>query len=185
MASLTIDADDVFEAVGIVAGDGPDAWSYRLPTEAEWEFACRGGSSGRYSFGDSPSELARYANFADAELFRQDSDFYYSDRKSNDGTGKRPAPIGSYEPNAWGIHDMHGNVIEICADRYAHQLPGGTDPCVLGEGNRVTRGGAWCSSAEYCQAGFRNSVDSRHSSGEFAHIGLRVVLTNRHATEKK
>jgi formylglycine-generating enzyme required for sulfatase activity len=164
----------------------PGGWSYRLPTEAEWEYACRAGSNGRYSFGDSQSELARFANFADAELLRQDADFYYSDPNSNDGTGKRPAPIGSYEPNAWGIHDMHGNVNEICADHYTNELPGGTDPWTRGErGKFVIRGGAWCSTAEYCQAGFRNSVGEKDNSGEFAHVGLRVVLTNKHAPEKK
>ncbi len=81
---------------------------------------------------------------------------------------------------------MHGNVNEICADRYTSELPGGTNPQSQGEGNKfVMRGGAWCSTAEYCQAGFRNSIGIKDSSNELAHIGLRVVLTNQHATEKK
>ncbi|MEM7393337.1 MAG: SUMF1/EgtB/PvdO family nonheme iron enzyme [Verrucomicrobiota bacterium] len=163
------------------AGEQPKGWSYRLPTEAEWEYACRAGSGARYAFGDSPKELARYANYADAELFRQDPDFHYSDRSSNDGTGKRPATIGSYEPNGWGIHDMHGNVNEICADRYVAELPGGKDPLVRVEKSEtfVIRGGAWCSTAEYCEAGFRNTAVGKQASGKLAHIGLRVVLSNR------
>jgi formylglycine-generating enzyme required for sulfatase activity len=169
------------------AGMLPKGWNYRLPTEAEWEYACRAGSGGRYSFGSSPMELARFANFADAELLSQDSDFYYSDRNSNDGTGKRPAPIGSYEPNAWGIHDMHGNVNEICADGYLNELPGGLDPWVqrIKEGNVVIRGGAWSSTPEYCQAGFRNSAGHKDKSGEFANVGLRVILSSRELAEKK
>ncbi len=169
------------------AGMLPKGWSYRLPTEAEWEYACRAGSRGRYSFGDSPKDLARFANFADAELLRQDSDFYYSDPNVNDGTGKRPSPIGSYEPNAWGIHDMHGNVNEICADRYLNSLPGGLDPWVqrIKEGNVVIRGGAWSSTSEYCQAGFRNSAGHKDKSGEFANVGLRVILSSKELTEKK
>ncbi len=88
-------------------------------------------------------------------MLRQNSDFYYADPGSNDDTGERPASIGSYEPNAWGIHDMHGNVIEICADRYLPELPGGTDPWVTevekGQPNiYVMRGGGWSSTAQYC-----------------------------------
>ena len=166
------------------AGQLPGGWMYRLPTEAEWELACRAGSNTRYSFGDSPKELARFANFADAELLRLNPDFYYADPGSNDGTGERPAPIGSYQPNDWGIHDMHGNVNEICADRYQPELPGGTDPQVtkLEKGQQdtfVMRGGSWSSTAQYCQTGFRNSVGIKNSSGEFANIGLRVVLAKK------
>ena len=172
------------------AGQLPGGWTYRLPTEAEWEFACRAGSNARYSFGDSPKELARFANFADAELLRQNSDFHYADPGSNDGTGERPAPIGSYQPNAWGIHDMHGNVNEICADRYLPQLPGGTDPWVtkLEKGQPdiyVMRGGGWSSTAQYCQAGFRNSVGIKSSSAEFANVGLRLVLAKSQKTKNK
>ena len=189
----TIDPSGVFgfaknlNAAEAKAGMLPKGWSYRLPTEAEWEYACRAGSSGRYSFGNSPRELAQFANFADAALLRQDSDFHYGDPTVDDGTGKRPAPIGSYEPNAWGIHDMHGNVNELCADGYLNALRGGLDPWEprIKEGDVVIRGGAWSSTSEYCQAGFRNSVGHKDKSGEFANVGLRVILSSMELNEKQ
>lgn len=172
------------------SGSLPSGWGYRLPTEAEWEYACRAGSKTRYSFGDSAKDLARHGNFADARLHDENSDFYFSDRESDDRMGARPAPIGHYTPNAWGIHDMHGNVNEICADRYDVTLPGGRDPWVdkLEKGmpeRFVMKGGSWSSTAEYCQSGFRNSVGFKDNPRDFAHIGLRVVLSKRKLANKK
>ena len=156
----------------------PSGWIYRLPTEAEWEYACRAGSTTRYAFGDSPDQLHRFGNYADAYLHAQDDSFYYSDRQGNDRMGNRPAPIGCYEPNGWGIHDMHGNIWEYCLDNSATELPGGVDPAPEGKENTIViRGGAWCSLPEYCAAGFRQYANSRNGAGEMAHIGFRVVLT--------
>jgi formylglycine-generating enzyme required for sulfatase activity len=68
---------------------------------------------------------------------------------------------------------MHGNVNEICSDRYSNKLPGDTDPKVqLKSENYVMRGGSWSSTAEYCQSGFRNKARGKSSSGEPAHVGL-------------
>lgn len=72
---------------------------------------------------------------------------------------------------------MHGNVNEICSDRYSGKLPGGTDPKVsIKSDTYVMKGGSWSSTAEYCQSGFRNKAKGKSRSGESAHFGLRVAL---------
>ena len=139
--------------------------------------SCRAGGKGSYAFGDDAKQLGRYANYADAALHRADDSFYYADQGGDDGFGVGPAPVGSLEPNAWGIHDMHGNVSEFVIDQYSPELPGGKDPrCVPGEKesrNYVFRGGAWCSHPGYCQAGFRNHASVKETN---LHQGYRVVL---------
>ena len=163
------------------AGCLPSGWGYRLPTEAEWEYACRAGSTSRFSFGDSVRDLHRYANYADRSLHQEDDSFHYVDLTANDGVGRRPAPIGSYLPNAWGIHDMHGNVSEFVQDQYLTQLPGGNDPLgdVEKRSNIVIRGGTWCSLAAYCQSGFRLSCKFSNNEGHSDFRGMRVVLARK------
>ena len=163
------------------AGCLPSGWGYRLPTEAEWEYACRAGSTSRFSFGDSVRDLHRYANYADRSLHQEDDSFHYVDLTANDGVGRRPAPIGSYLPNAWGIHDMHGNVSEFVQDQYLTQLPGGNDPLgdVEKRSNIVIRGGAWCSLAAYCQSGFRLFCKFSNNEGHSDFRGMRVVLAKK------
>ena len=169
------------DPVGKKAGCLPSGWGYRLPTEAEWEYACRAGSTSRFSFGDSARELHRYANYADRSLHQEDGSFHYADLTANDGVGRRPAPIGSYLPNAWGIHDMHGNVSEFVQDQYLNQLPGGNDPLgdVEKRSNIVIRGGTWCSLADYCRSGFRLSCKFSNNEGHSDFRGMRVVLARK------
>lgn len=157
------------------SGALPKDWEYVCPTEAEWEYACRAGSSTTYHFGDSVEELGRYANFADRTLRESSPSCHWADPQNEDGTGKALAEVGSYLPNAWGLHDMHGNVAEIVADHYAEALPGGTDPLfqVEKDGRFVLRGGAWCSIARYCESSFRN-ISPRKNKTNF--VGFRIAL---------
>jgi formylglycine-generating enzyme required for sulfatase activity len=162
------------------AGRLPAGWEYALPTEAQWEYACRAGSQGRYCFGDSESQLPRYANFADKSLYETSGTFYYASTNVDDSIGAHPTVVGNYLPNAWGLHDVHGNVSEWCRDYYNPKLPGGVDPFSAkqsdGHDIRSLRGGAWCSTPQYCQAGFRNPKKHGVHSPNYPFAGVRVVL---------
>jgi len=117
---------------------------YRLPTEAEWEYACRAGTSTAYSFGDDASGLGEYA--------------WYRDNSS--GTTH---PVGEKLPNAWGLYDMHGNVFEWCQDWYGpyESLQVVSDPAGAVSGNRrVLRGGALGDLPRNVRAAYRNADPS-------------------------
>ena len=148
------------------AGALPGNCEFRLPTEAQWEYACRAGTSGATSFGNQLTP--KHANFK-------------SDEPGAVALG-RAASVGSYPPNAWGICDMHGNIFEWCRDWYHPRLPGGTDPDLYGvrgianrDGtySRVRRGGAWNDPAWACRSAMRLRYEPERSSD---HIGFRVVL---------
>ncbi len=115
----------------------------RLPTEAEWEYACRAGTKTRFSFGDDESAVNKYANYRD-KSFTPDGLHPKSDGKS-DGRDKT-ALVGSYKPNAWGLYDMHGNVAEWCQDWYwetYYEKSPAVDPKVPGvTGVKFQRGGS-------------------------------------------
>jgi sulfatase modifying factor 1 len=123
------------------AGRLPSDWQYTLPTEAQWEYACRAGTKSRYSFGDEESDLANYAWFG----------------KSISDSGENCAQqVGRKRPNPWGLFDMHGNVWEWCLDVYAEKVPGGVDPEVSAGGlYQVSRGGCWDTLADFCRAACR------------------------------
>ncbi len=151
----------------------PDIWEFRIPTEAQWEYACRAGTSTLSAFG--PTLTVDQANFSENPQ-----------RRAADAVG-RSKPVGSYPANAWGLHDMHGNVWEWCRDYYHARLPGGTDPDLYdalgvrnGDGtySRVRRGGAWIESRGDCRSARRLRYEPHRRSD---HIGFRVVIVERAA----
>ena len=146
---------------------------FRLPTEAEWEYACRAGSTGPYFFGESEAELAACANYCDRSNSLHLS---WQDRRHDDGHDAT-APVGSFRPNAWGLHDMSGNVFEWTADFYrdAYDPADVTDPRGPPSGPyRVLRGGSWCSPYWMCRSAYRHRFTA---DGRFNHlIGFRVVM---------
>jgi formylglycine-generating enzyme required for sulfatase activity len=129
---------------------------YRLPTEAEWEYACRAGSTTSYSFGDTAEALGEYAWFGDFK-----------------GTTH---PVGEKKPNRWGLYDMHGNVFEWCQDWNAAYPPdASTDPQGPNGGSiRVLRGGCWDRDAARCRSAFRYSNDPSIHTGYY---GFRLALS--------
>jgi len=135
---------------------------YRLPTEAEWEYACRAGSTTRFHFGESDSILGDYA--------------WYKNNAWDVGE-KYARTVAQKQPNAWGLYDMHGNVWEWCQDWYEYEknYPTGhiTDPKGPSSGkSRVFRGGGWFSYAWDCRSAYRDwySPDFRVN-----YIGFRVA----------
>lgn len=153
----------------------PTNWEYACPTEAQWEYACRAETTSAYCFGNDASRLGEFGNAADLTLLKTDPDCFWASPDFDDGIGASLAIVGSYRPNQWGIHDMHGNVAELVADHWLPQLPGGSDPFVQVEKEAVAvlRGGAWCSTAPYCESSFRNRLTTRDKSN---YVGFRIVL---------
>jgi formylglycine-generating enzyme required for sulfatase activity len=153
-------------------GELPAGWEFRLPTEAQWEYACRAGTTTATAFGNSLSSTQ--ANFKGKP---------YNGGEPGPSLG-RAAPVGSYAPNAWGLHDMHGNTFEWCRDWYHSRLPGGTDPDLRdardtaqrsehGDISRVRRGGAWSDDGWPCRSAFRVRFEPER---RYDHIGFRVVI---------
>ncbi|MFM8470567.1 MAG: SUMF1/EgtB/PvdO family nonheme iron enzyme [Limisphaerales bacterium] len=191
-------AKDVDDYLAKLNETAPPGWSYDVPTEAEWEYAARAGTSTDYFFGNDPAELAKYGNFADRTLRESDAFgelpknwtakkpgvVYFGDRQAgidsyahktwSDGNATM-ALVGSYPPNPWGLHDVHGNLAEWTSTQYhsARLVPEKPDPNV----GVVTKGGSWLSTAAYCRSAMRTWAVIPENG-----VGLRFVLRRKAVT---
>jgi formylglycine-generating enzyme required for sulfatase activity len=151
----------------------PAGWAYRLPTESEREYACRAGTTTAFHYGNALQ--GGMANFYDYDEYDASiGDIYVS----NPTVPWLPqtTTVGSYQPNAWGLYDMHGNVWEWCRDWYDATYPTGnvSDPQGPASGlSRVVRGGSWFDSGGNCRSAARSS--SGPSEWSF-NRGFRLVL---------
>ncbi len=149
---------------------------YRLPTEAEWEYACRAGSTTRFNNGDDPDELTKSGAIYDVDTSKVFPEWTPFATKSSD-KHQFTAPIGKFKPNAWGLYDMHGNVWEWCSDwhdeKYYANSPA-EDPQGPDDGEvKIRRGGSWHTWPFYCRSSFRN-WNSRTT--RYVLVGIRVVM---------
>ncbi len=139
-----------------------EAEGYRLPTEAEWEYACRAGTTTAYHFGDSPTKLGDYAWY-------------------EKNSGGHPRPVGQKKPNPWGLYDMNGNVWQWCHDLYKvdyYQESPKEDPRGPKTGEtRVVRGGAFRFSEETCRPAYRYNENPGYADVCFGYdiYGFRCV----------
>jgi formylglycine-generating enzyme required for sulfatase activity len=146
--------NQLLESEGVIGG-----YEIRLPTEAQWEYAVRAGSTTAYCFGSDEGKLGEYA---------------WYDKNS----GNTNHPVGTKKPNAWGIHDGHGSVWEWCSDWYDSRYPKGPliDPVGPSRGSFcVYRGGCWCSTAAYCGSAIRFGGTPEDRDDD---LGFRIALSS-------
>jgi len=155
------------------ADEIPEGWEFRLPTEAQWEYACRAGTTTATSFGDTID--SKQANIKGSPA--------YNGAEAGPTLGKA-APVGSYPANPWGLHDLHGNTCEWCRDWFHIRYPGGVDPDLhdaqatatkndSGDYSRSRRGSCWCDPGWPSRSAFRQRFEPER---RYDHIGFRVVL---------
>ncbi len=155
---------------------GKEGREYRLPTEAEWEYACRAGTTTRYYHGDDAEGLAQVGNVADAEAKKKFP--RWTTISASDGY-VFTAPVGRFRANGFGLYDMHGNVWEWCSDWYDAKYYANSpvdDPQGPTSGSgRVLRGGSWLNDPGRCRSASRGrgTPDSRHS-----YPGFRVAWSS-------
>ena len=131
--------------------------NYRLPSDTEWEYACRARTNTKYSFGDEESELENYGWY-------------------NENSGSKTYPVGQKKPNPWGLYDMHGNVWEWVQDRWHDNYKDApSNGSAWEDGNsssRIIRGGSWHGNARHCRSADRHRYEPAIRSSS---IGFRLL----------
>jgi formylglycine-generating enzyme required for sulfatase activity/cytochrome c553 len=175
---------------------GGGSLHFTLPTEAQWEYACRAGSAAAFSYGGLDVDFSKFANLGDAKLRElaanpytetepmknpnRFDDWVPKDDRFNDGA-LVSVDVGGYKPNAWGLHDMHGNVAEWTRSLYrpypyrdddGRNAIGAGGPALAATGDRVVRGGSWYDRPKRCTSSFRLAYPPYQ--GVF-NVGFRVV----------
>ena len=150
-------------AIEKTAGRLPEGYIYSLPTEAQWEYACRAGTTTALNSGKNiTNDYGVCPNMDEVGWYRYNSD-------------SKPHPVGQKQPNAWGLYDMHGNIVEWCLDLYKEHYPTSpvTDPVELntGDASRVSRGGSWGFDPLWCRSAARLPLEETAED-----IGFRVAL---------
>jgi formylglycine-generating enzyme required for sulfatase activity len=160
--------------------------TYRLPTEAEWEYACRAGTNTRFYHGDDDAGLAGVGNISDQSATRKFAAWLKADEVDREKFGQPThaddhiftAPVGRYLPNAFGLYDMHGNVWEWCSDwdqkDYYRESPLDDPPGPAGGKARIRGGGSWLHSADFARSARRRryAPEARNSP-----IGFRIAMS--------
>ena len=141
-------------------GNLPAGYQFRLPTEAEWEYACRAGTTTEFNVG--------------AALLCDQAKFSYSYHSSSGCSSHGTVAVDSFAPNAWGLHNMHGNVAEWCLDSYGfYTASPKTDPFVTGGTSRIFRGASWNFASTACRSASRDYNGPGYKASS---IGFRIVL---------
>lgn len=139
------------------SGGLPPDWEYALPSEDQWEYAARAGTTTRFYFGDDITQLPKHANFGDRSYYETLDIYANSAHRTLDDGFAQLAPVGSFAPNPWGLHDVYGNLAEWCD-------------------NRATRGGSWVSFAENCRSAYRHPFGDRDRE---VFIGFRLIIRKK------
>ena len=150
-----------------------------LPTAAQWEYACRAGTTTAYSFGDDPADLHKYGNYREISSgLPVGKGWWEKTDLSHDDGHKTTAAVGSFLGNGWGLYDVHGNVREWCLDYHADDLGPASvsDPLGSVSGSaRVLRGGSWIDDASGCRSGYRDRLPPGNRNDN---VGFRVCLAS-------